>query len=98
VRPGDKVERRRTAPGAQQPISRGVAIGHLVYREIGQRKSAFVQHRLDFTELHIEGANLLTRLLQALHQIIGRLLGALASRYFITGSIPLGLQRLNPGQ
>jgi hypothetical protein len=87
-----KVELRRPAPTAQNPVGRGITIRHLIDGEIGQRQRSLVERGLDLAKLEVERPHLLARHLQLLHQVVGRLSCPLSTRHFVTGGVPFGLE------
>ena len=96
--PRSKVEHWGIAPGAEYPVGRSIAIGHLIQREIGQGEEPLVEHCLQLSQCRIERPNLLTRGLQPLHELVGWLSCPLSPGDFIAGRVPLRLERFHPGQ
>jgi hypothetical protein len=93
-----KVELRPGAPRAHDRVSRGIAVGNLGERKVGDDEQAGIQRGLDVTDLKVELLHLFARALELLQQIVGGLLRFLSPGDFLACRIAGSLERLDLGQ
>ena len=91
---GLEIEARRVTPRPQHAIGRRVAVRNVRSRKIRDAKRLGLECRFDLSQAGVQPLHLFARGLETGHQLVGRLLGALAPGHLLRRRVPLGLDRL----